>query len=160
MDFYHELHLPEKWKDGDILVDNDNPTKFIVKSNVWNGGWEDRFKAYLFVNPKSIQKSPIAIFCDAEYHKADSEEVRQFYELLHKYGKDWDAEKKQLVDWKWKPKDGEDYYYIISNGIVHLSTWFDYKVDNSRFSIGNCFKTKEEAETMAEKFKKLLKGKS
>lgn len=25
MDNYTELHLPEKWKDGDILVDNDKP---------------------------------------------------------------------------------------------------------------------------------------
>lgn len=31
-------------------------------------------------------------------------------------------------------------------------------IDNNYFDFGNCFKTKEEAEAMAEKIKKLLKG--
>lgn len=158
MDCYTELHLPEKWKDGDILVDNDKPTKFLVKSNAWAGGWENCFKAYLFVNPTHIQESPIPIFCDANYHKADSEEVRQFHEFLHKHGKDWDADKKQLVDWKWKPKDGEEYWFFTGSNTIIWSVWKDTLHDNKYFDFGNCFQTKEEAEAAAERVKKALKG--
>lgn len=157
VDNYREIKL-QKWKDGDILVDNDNPTKFIVKSNLWNGGWEDRFKAYLFVNPKHIQESPIPIFCDAEYHKADSEEVRLFHEILHKHGKDWDAKKKQLVEWKWKPKINDRYWTVCCSVYAEKALWENDVLDNERLAFDNCFKTKEEAEAMAEKVKKLLKG--
>lgn len=156
MDKYREIKLPEQWKNGDILY-SDTDKEFAVFKDKWKLD-SDKFLAYFatchggYLTLQAIRRRGFRLTTKLE--------VEQFYEYLHSIGKDWDAEKKQLVDWKWKPKDGEDYYYILSNGIVHLSTWFDYKVDNSRFSIGNCFKTKEEAEIMAEKFIKLLKGKS
>ena len=48
---------------------------------------------------------------------------------------------------------------VISIVIITLVVkWqVDDEIDTSRFIIGNCFKTKEEAEAIAEKFKKLLK---
>lgn len=157
MDNYREIKLPELWKDGDILVDNDNPTKFLVKSNAWTGPWENHFKAHLLVNPTSIGESPIAIFCNADYHKAGSEELRQFHEFLHKHGKDWDAEKKQLVKWKWKPKEGDDYWTVTADTANKIKlTWFGTKVDEARYKLGNCFKTIEEAEAMSEKVKNLF----
>ena len=158
MDNYREIKLPEQWKDGDILVDNDNPTKFLVKSNAWTGPWENHFKAYLLVNPEHICESPIAIFCNTDYHKADLEELRQFHELLHTHGKDWDDEKKQFVDLRWKPKDGEKYFFVSSDLSVEKAFNYGYEFDESNFRCGNCFRTYEEAEVMAEKIKKLLKG--
>lgn len=164
MNKYTELYLPEKWKNGDILIRKDGTDYKVF--------WEyDLFHITTFyaynvsavsiMDEKIISNKGYVRVCDRkDYRLATPSEIKHFHELLHKCGKDWDVKKRLLVNWKYKPKDGEDYYYIISNGIVHLSTWFDYKVDNSRFSIGNCFKTKEEAEIMAEKFIKLLKGKS
>lgn len=158
MEYCHEVKLPEKqWKDGDILVDDDNPNRFIVKSNAWNGGWKNNFKAYLFVTPKSIQESPIAIFCGAEYHKADLKEIRRFHKFLHMHGRDWDAENKILVDWKWKPKDGDTVYYFDEIGQI-LSDRFDDFSNGPLLDFGNCFQTKEEAEAAAERVRKVLKG--
>lgn len=166
MNNYKEVKLPEKWRDGDILIWRDGDILicrdcklYVVVSYICTN--QKFFIACIQADKDNVQEYKDGLLCHTEdYCLATDKEVKEFYEILHKNRKDWDAEKKQLVDWKWRPKDGEDYYYIISNGIVHLSTWFDYKVDNSRFSIGNCFKTKEEAEIMAEKFIKLLKGKS
>lgn len=135
-----------------------NPTKFLVKSNAWTGPWENHFKAHLLVNPTSIGESPIAIFCNADYHKAGSEELRQFHEFLHKHGKDWDAEKKQLVEWRWKPKAGENYFFISSELSVEATSNDGFDLDKAHIRCGNCFRTSDEAEAMAEKIKMLLKG--
>lgn len=44
--------------------------------------------------------------------------------------------------------------------IILIVKWqVDDEIDTSRFIIGNYFKTKEEAEAIAKKFKKLLKNK-
>lgn len=156
MDNYKEIKLPEQWKNGDILY-SDTDKEFAVFKDKWKLD-SDKFLAYFatchggYLTLQAIRRRGFRLTTKLE--------VEQFYEYLHSIGKDWDSENKQLVKWKWRPKDGEGYYYIFSNGIVHLSTWFNDKVDNSRFSIGNYFKTKEEAEVMAEKIKKLLNAKS
>ena len=43
-----------------------------------------------------------------DYRLATNSEVKRFHKLLNKCGKDWDGEKKQLVDLKWKPKFNEN----------------------------------------------------
>lgn len=63
----------------------------------------------------------------------------------------------------WKPKNNEEYYSILSDGMVVHSAWVNTSEDNGSYSIGNCFKTKEEAEFEKEKriirtkFKRYLK---
>ena len=64
-----------------------------------------------------------------------------------------------LTDWfeeinestRWKPEMGQTYYHIGGDGFIYDDTWVnDSAVDNGRFEIGNCFKTKEEAEKVVE----------
>ena len=52
----------------------------------------------------------------------------------------------------WKPKKDERYYYILSHG-VGWCLCLNGNGDNNRYAIGNCFKTKEEAENAAERLK-------
>lgn len=52
---------------------------------------------------------------------------------------------------------GERYWYIDSNLRVHCTTEINNPVDDDFFAIGNYFHTKEEAEKVAEKIRKLLK---
>lgn len=42
---------------------------------------------------------------------ATEDERTELLEALHKVGKDWDAEKMEIVDFKWVPKMGEVAYY-------------------------------------------------
>lgn len=163
IDNYRELKLPEKWKDGDVLIAN-NGTCYKV---FWEYDSDIAFYAYnmsmqidgtLTKYTGSIWHGEKIKCFRKDFRLAAPSEVERFHELLHKHGADWDAEKGQLVEWRWKPENGEGYYYIFSRGTVGLCAWLDDGIDNSRFSIGNCFKTKKEAETMAEKIKKLLKG--
>lgn len=68
-----------------------------------------------------------------------------------------------LTDWfeeinestRWKPGLGDKYYLSDSNGSVYDSVWSNDYIDRSRFDIGNCFQTKEEAEQVVEYLKAL-----
>lgn len=57
---------------------------------------------------------------------------------------------------RWKPEENQKYYYVSSSSIVLNDVWYDSSVvDNGRFEISNCFKTKEEAERVVEYLKAL-----
>lgn len=157
MDNYTELHLPEKWKDGDLLVSYstgagklyavyDDDSEFMYYSII----------AYVYVDIDTCDVN--AAFSKDRFKLASDEEHKEFHELLHKHGKDWDAENKILVDWKWKPERHEDYFFVYTDLSVKRTSNDVLKIDNDRILCGNCFRTREEAEAMAEKIKKLLKG--
>lgn len=56
----------------------------------------------------------------------------------------------------WKPKYGEDYYFISSKGIITLEIWTNAIADSCRYEFNNCFKTEEEAEEAINKIKEVL----
>lgn len=53
----------------------------------------------------------------------------------------------------WKPEYGNWYWYIGSDGQVDNCEWVNGPIDRGRYSMGNCFRTKEEAEFAREKQK-------
>lgn len=59
---------------------------------------------------------------------------------------------------RWRAKKNCEYYYINSRAEVVVDLEASTVVDNKQFNIGNYFRTKEEAEEMAVKFKQMLKG--
>lgn len=66
-----------------------------------------------------------------------------------------------LTDWfeeinestRWKPRIGQKYYLLDSNGSVYDSVWSNDYIDRNRSEIGNCFESREEAEKAVEKLK-------
>lgn len=47
----------------------------------------------------------------------------------------------------WKPKNGEEYFYINDDGSIENTDWVDKNLsDKCSYELGNCFKTEEEAE--------------
>ena len=64
---------------------------------------------------------------------------------------DWELNEKPTQ--VWKPNVGDKYYYISNTGSI-LYYMYDEDVTNKAIiSIGNCFKTREEAAHMLEKIK-------
>lgn len=51
----------------------------------------------------------------------------------------------------WKPECNEKYYIISDSMMVFCTSWDNHNVDHKRYEIGDCFKTKEEAEFALEK---------
>lgn len=62
----------------------------------------------------------------------------------------------QVVKIPFKPKTGEEYYRIVRGWDIIKDT-FSESNDCAFFLIGNCFRTREEAEANLEKIKKLCK---
>lgn len=56
----------------------------------------------------------------------------------------------------WKPKKDETYYYLYSYGNIEEDTWDNANEDRNRYALGNCFKTKEEAEFALERQKVIM----
>ena len=53
---------------------------------------------------------------------------------------------------RWKPNPGERYWYIPHCSDIASTPWSNYcELDADLFAMGNCFKTKEEAEFALEK---------
>lgn len=155
MDNYREIKLPEQWRDGDFLAGR-RGNLFVVFSHK---GQNFSFVAYMQASEDGVQEYPNGVICFREdYRLATDEEAKRFREQLHKHGKEWDAEKKKLVEWKWKPKFGEKYFVVNTFGRVDHFIWTNGTVDNGFYNVGNCFATRKEAEVTREKFMKLLKG--
>lgn len=53
----------------------------------------------------------------------------------------------------WKPEYGEWYWFIGTDGQINNCEWVNDRVDQGRYSMGDCFRTKEEAESAREKQK-------
>lgn len=53
----------------------------------------------------------------------------------------------------WKPECREWYWFIGTDGQIKNCEWENDRVDQGRYSMGNCFRTKEEAEFASEKQK-------
>lgn len=56
-----------------------------------------------------------------------------------------------ITDEPWEPQMHEEYWFVCAAGTVDQSSWENWETDRGRRSIGNIFKTKEEAEFFAEK---------
>lgn len=67
------------------------------------------------------------------------------------------AELKEEIEFKedglFKPNINERYFCCTSYGIVDCRTWNNNATDNSRYAVGNVFRTEEEAEFEAERLK-------
>lgn len=91
---------------------------------------------------------------------ANEDEKKELFDALEKSGYRWDAEKKSVVELKWKPFKG-DYYYtpIFSYEYGFFDTlyeWDDLQSDANIDSKGWCFKTKEECEAFCQKLNKAI----
>lgn len=75
------------------------------------------------------------------------EEREQLLGLVEKAKR---VEKSEKV---WKPEYGDWYWYISSDGQVDNCEWVNGSMDLGRYAMGNCFRTREEAEFAREKQK-------
>lgn len=65
---------------------------------------------------------------------------------------DWEIfEEPKIKDWE--PKKGDKYYYIYHTGVIFYYGYNEDNMDKAIISMGNYFKTEEEAQHMVEKLK-------
>lgn len=61
--------------------------------------------------------------------------------------------KEPEVKGRWKPDRHEFYRFLGVNGNISCEAWVNHRVDHDRWSVGNVFKTEEEARNMIERLK-------
>lgn len=93
------------------------------------------------------RKTDDAMLVDIIY-KIDSEEIAlaptYHIEDITNFD-DWFEEiKKPVGSIHWKPKIGDIYWAIGSDGTVLHSKWDNDNIDNGRYEIGNCYRTEED----------------
>jgi len=88
----------------------------------------------------------------AAYYAADAEK-QILVDALHSVGKDWDAENKKVVEYWWRPNNGEAYYIpsITFECLFSQEKWCCDKADLLWTERHIVFKTKEEAIECAKK---------
>ena len=52
----------------------------------------------------------------------------------------------------WKPKEGESYYVVETNGSIGVEEWWSETMDMNYYKLGNCYRTREEAEANRDKW--------
>lgn len=103
MDNYRKINLPEKWKDGDLLVCHMlSGNRYAVYSDD-----SELMKCNTIITYTDVDNHTYGVnglFDKEDFTLASDEEHKEFHELLYKHGVDWDVDKKQLVNRKTKAK--------------------------------------------------------
>lgn len=90
---------------------------------------------------------------------ATEEEKQLLLDAMHKAGKDWDSEKKKIVEYKWKPKQGDTVLIIEYNDahgrfipVEQKCDWNDLKSNafnyGMMFNVNDDFKAQEFCERL------------
>ena len=142
-------------KDGDICYFKNKYCERILMFKEYSKITCVYYCSYDFLNDKIKYNDN----CDKAIKRLATEEEKQkLLDALHKDGKDWDAKNKKIVDYRWRAKQGEKYFYINTNYMyVNIVSDDLFNVDNARYENGNYFQTKEQAEQALEKMKEVLK---
>jgi hypothetical protein len=81
---------------------------------------------------------------------ATEEEKKKLFDKLAEEGYEFDFEKKELVKLKWKPKEGEEFwfplYYASPSGLKPIKSMLNKERDKEILDKGWVFKTKEECQ--------------
>ena len=104
-------------------------------------GW----KGYWFIEDNKV----FAKNANCDYFKKEFSQE----DIKHTIANDWEIAEVVEKSKVWKPKEREPYYYVGNDGIVLEGCNTNHEIDEGRINLGNCFKTKEEAEHMVEKLK-------
>ena len=137
-------------KDGDILFIKSSCDNIIIYKESGCG-----ICRYVnFSNNRYLYTDDL-IVCDKddvkEIRPATEEEKQKLFDKLKEEGYEWDAEKKEVVKLKWKPKVGDTYYRPDFNRCMFMCYEGRCRYDTMRYikdciEKGWCFKTKEECQ--------------
>ena len=133
MDNYKEIKVSDRWKTGDILVNN-NSSKFYVFDKFTEQG---NIFVYLEITKDSREDKTILNITEIYHlisctslHKANDKELKIFYDTLAEKNLSWDTYNKELVRGNYTyfyPKNGHYYTKINTIRCKDRTTgeWYD-----------------------------------
>ena len=153
----NEIIITREFKDGDIVINRRRERIAIFKKIEESGNIYDH--AFLNSNRELMVddvswRSPLE-----DWDFATEEEAQILLDALKKEGLQWNADKKCIEQFRWRAKLGERYYFFDEFLNVKFDRDENFEIDELRWSIGNYFKTREDAEAALLMVKELLKNK-
>lgn len=149
-------------KDGDVLscfFKDEYQRAFIFEEESECGG--AIFHVALDADGKFIKGNGCSYFgyiYDAR--PATEKEKQKFFDKLKEEGYEFDFEKKELVKLKWKPKEGEEFwfplYYDSPSEFKPIKTLLNKGRDKAILDKGWCFKIKEECQEFCDKLNQAI----
>ena len=155
-------------KDGDVFcVDSLRPFVGIVKEE-YSYGKPDKDRLYFSVGYwKQSGDMQLGTFCacnrntEPNYRPATEEEKQKLFDKLAEAGYEWDAEKKEIVKLKWKPKCTDTYWSFTLKDAEFIPLayyWHNSEIGYKRLGKGWVFKTKEECQAFCNKLNEAIKS--
>lgn len=141
-------------KDGDVVSSPNGRDFFIFKGNQ-KGVYGECYCGYSLIKD--------CLFKAGIWHIvrfATEAEKKMLFDKLKEEGYEWDAEKKEVVKIKWKPKDGEKYYYPIYKHFKFYCDWQNWdndKIDDTLYKEGMVFKTDKECQAFCNRLNNAIK---
>ena len=131
-----------KFKDGDILsCDEDTYTRHTTL--ILHKDENITESIVSLIRHKKLVKInvPIDNFLLSRLYPAREDEKKELFDALAKVGKAWDAEKKQIVDWrlKWTPKPFDKVVVRCGKADKWSIDFFSYKVSNGYICTGDAW---------------------
>lgn len=133
-------------KNGDVIVCSNNLgywTLIVRKMESYN---IVRHHAVLIDNG-TLKINDRSSYTNPRY--ATEEEKKILFDKLSEKGLAWDADKKEIVKLKWKPKEGEQFWYpfmCTRTKYSPMSTFLNTGRDRDLIDNGWCFKTEQECQ--------------
>lgn len=147
-------------KDGNVIVSGGD-VRFVAIFKAMKEEYSFYYYSLLVLEgDKRPQINNWASFLNVR--PATEEEKKKLFDRLAEEGYSWNAERKELVKLKWKPKEGEDVFipkFIIENG---FGFYFEPQKQTMRNELqiylnkGMCFKTKEECKSFCGELNRVI----
>ena len=148
-----------RFKDGDFCYSTNGCTNYIFIFKSKRDSNTSNFHALLQLRAFDLFK--INDWCSSNIEMtrlASSKEKELMLKALNDNSLRWDEEAKELLDLKWKPKQGEKYFSFDCHMQPACFIWSDTRNDEHCYLNNKCFKTLEETEKYAKKFAEILKN--
>ena len=155
-----QLKEPE-FKDGDFCYSTNGRIYyvFIFKSKINSDKLKYHALMYLgWTVDASFKINDECISKQDKTRLASNREKELLLKALKENSLRWDEESKEILDLKWKPKQGEKYFSFDSYIQPTCFIWANTRNDEHCYLNNKCFKTLEEAEKYAKKIAELLKN--
>lgn len=132
-------------KDGDVVFSGSSLISIFKEMTS-----DTSLAAYAALS-KGELKEEFEFWSASNVRPATEEEKKLLFDKLKEEGFEWDAEKKEVVKLKWKPKVGDTYYRPDFNRCMFMCYEGRCRYDTMRYikdfiEKGWCFKTKEECQ--------------
>lgn len=157
-----ELPNCSNFKDGDIIVCgwSDSEWICILKGEIESVGKRYYLEDYcgIYLKGKGTDEEIWLEQCYSDsavfVRYATEEEKKKLFDKLAEEGYEWDAEKKEIVKLKWKPKYNDNYWSLILDDTVFkpsIYNWQNSEIGNIRLGKGWVFRTEEECRAFCDK---------